>query len=47
MFINGVFLEFVKFALFYLILKAIIQLINLEARRYGSRTLAGVAGLFA
>lgn len=47
MFINSVVLEFAKFALFYIVLKALIQLVNLEARRYGSKTLAGVAGLFA
>lgn len=47
MFINSVFLEFAKFVLFYILLKAIIQLINIEARRTGSKTLAGVSGLFA
>jgi hypothetical protein len=34
------------FVLYYLILKAILQVINLEARRSGSKTLAGVSGLF-
>lgn len=47
MFINSVFLEFAKFALFYIILKALLQLINIEARRSGSKVLAGVSGLFA
>jgi Na+-translocating ferredoxin:NAD+ oxidoreductase RnfA subunit len=46
-FINSVFLEFLKFVAFYLILKALIQLINLEARRTGLDVLAGVSGLFA
>lgn len=40
-------LEFVTFVLYYLILKAAVQLLNIEARRTGSHTLAGVAGLFA
>ena len=41
------FLEFVVFALYYVILKAVLQLLNIEARRSGSKTLAGVTGLFA
>jgi hypothetical protein len=41
------FVEFLVFALYYLILKAVLQLINIEARRSGSTTLAGVSGLFA
>jgi hypothetical protein len=41
------FLEFLVFALYYLILKAVLQVINIEARRSGSTTLAGVSGLFA
>lgn len=40
-------MEFIVFALYYLILKALLQLINIEARRSGSKTLAGVSGLFA
>lgn len=47
MFRNSILIEFLTFAAFYLILKAIIQLINIEARRTGSTTLAGVSGLFA
>lgn len=47
MFINSVFLEFAKFVLFYIILKAILQLINIEARRAGWHVPAGVSGLFA
>lgn len=39
--------EFFVFCLYYIILKAILQLINVEARRTGSQTLAGVSGLFA
>jgi hypothetical protein len=37
----------VVFALYYLVLKALIQLINIESRRSGSKILAGVSGLFA
>ena len=40
-------MEFLVFALYYLVLKAALQLINIEARRSGSKTLAGVSGLFA
>ena len=40
-------MEFIVFALYYLILKAVLQLVNVEARRSGSKTLAGVSGLFA
>ena len=40
-------MEFIVFALYYLLLKAVLQLINIEARRSGSKTLAGVSGLFA
>ena len=47
MFINSVVLEFLKFACFYVILKAVVQLLNIEARRSGSSVLAGVSGLFA
>jgi hypothetical protein len=39
--------EFLIFVLYYLILKAAIQFINIEARRSGSSVLAGVSGLFA
>jgi hypothetical protein len=41
------FAEFMVFALYYVILKAAIQFLNIEARRTGSKTLAGVSGLFA
>jgi hypothetical protein len=40
-------MEFIVFALYYIVLKAAIQLLNIEARRSGSKTLAGVSGLFA
>ncbi len=39
--------EFVVFTLYYVILKALIQFINIEARRSGSTVLAGVSGLLA
>lgn len=35
------------FALFYVILKALIQFINIEARRTGLTVLAGVSGILA
>ena len=41
------FAEFLVFALYFLILKALIQLVNIEARRTGNTLLAGVSGLFA
>lgn len=47
MFFHSVFLEFLKFAAFYVVLKALIQFINIEARRTGLSVLAGVSGLFA
>lgn len=47
MFFHSVFLEFLKFAAFYVILKVVIQIINIEARRTGLSVLAGVSGLFA
>ena len=40
-------MEFLVFALYYVVLKALLQLLNVEARRSGSKTLAGVSGLFA
>lgn len=39
--------EFLVFALYYIILKAVVQFINIEARRNNSKVLAGVSGLFA
>lgn len=38
---------FVVFALYYVLLKALIQLINIEARRNGWTVPAGVSGLLA
>jgi hypothetical protein len=46
-FFHSVVLEFLKFVAFYVILKALIQLINIEARRTGIQLLAAVSGLFA
>lgn len=39
--------EFLVFALYYVLLKALLQFINLEARRNGWTVPAGVSGLFA
>lgn len=41
------FMEFVTFTAYYLLLKALLQFINLEARRNGKTIPAGVSGLFA
>lgn len=41
------FLEFLVFAAYYFILKAILLVINLETRRNGLKTPAGVSGLLA
>ncbi len=41
------FFEFLVFALYYVILKALVQLINLETRRNGLTIPAAVSGLFA
>jgi hypothetical protein len=41
------FAGFVVFALYYIVLKALVQILNIESRRTGSKTLAGVSGLFA
>lgn len=38
---------FIVFALYYVILKAGVQLLNIEARRNGWTSLAGVSGLLA
>jgi hypothetical protein len=40
-------MEFLVFALYYIILKALIQLINIETRRNGLTVPAGVSGLLA
>jgi hypothetical protein len=39
--------EFAVFALYYLVLKAFVQFLNIEARRSGSEILSGITGLFA
>jgi hypothetical protein len=44
---HSVLIEFITFACFYFILKAILQLANIEARRAGWTVPAGVTGLFA
>lgn len=40
-------MEFLVFALYYLILKVLIQVINIETRRAGMHVPAGVSGLLA
>ena len=39
--------EFLVFVLYYVILKALIQFINVETRRNGYHIPAGLSGLFA
>jgi len=39
--------EFVVFALYYIILKALIQVINVETRRSGMHVPAAVSGLLS
>lgn len=39
--------EFVIFAMYYVILKALLQFINIETRRAGLTVPAGVSGLLA
>ena len=41
------FVEFLIFALYYVILKFVIHFINVETRRSGSKVCAGVSGLLA
>jgi hypothetical protein len=41
------FLEFFTFGLYLIIWKAALHVINVNARRNGSTTLAGVSGLLA
>ena len=41
------FMEFIVFAMYYVILKLIMHFINIETRRSGSSTVAGVTGLLA
>lgn len=39
--------ELLIFAMYYIIVKAFFQVVNIEARRNGMTTLAGVSGLLA
>lgn len=41
------FMEFLVFTLYYVILKALIQFINIETRRNGFHVPAAVSGLLA
>ena len=47
MFRQSVFIEFITFVCFYVILKALLQLLNVEARRQGWHVPSAVSGLFA
>lgn len=39
--------EFLVFLLYYIVAKAFLQFLNIEARRSGLETLAGITGLYA
>jgi hypothetical protein len=41
------FAGFIAFAAYYVILKALLQFINVETRRSGNKTWAAVSGLLA
>ena len=47
MFRQGIVIEFLTFAAFYVVLKGLMHFANIEARRNGYRTVAGVTGLLA
>lgn len=47
MYRNSILLEFLTWVAFYIVFKAIMHFVNLEARRNGWSTSAGVAGLLA
>ncbi len=47
MFRQSVLLDFVTWVAFYVIFKAIMHFVNIEARRNGWSTPAGVSGLLA
>ena len=47
MFRYSVFMEFVTWVAFYVIFKAMMHFVNIETRRNGWSTPAGVAGLLA
>jgi len=44
---QSVLLDFVTWVAFYVIFKAIMHFVNIESRRNGRTTTAGVAGLLA
>lgn len=47
MFRISLLVEFLTWVAFYVIFKAIMHLVNIEARRAQSKTLAGVTGMLA
>lgn len=47
MYRNSILLEFLTWVAFYIVFKALMHFVNLEARRNGWSTSAGVAGLLA
>ncbi len=47
MYRHSVVIEFLTWVAFYIVFKAIMHFINLEARRNGWSTSAGVSGLLA
>ena len=47
MFRQSVVLDFVTWVAFYIIFKALMHFINVETRRGGSATVAGVTGMLA
>ena len=47
MFRQGVFVEFVTWVAFYVLFKALMHFVNVETRRNGWSTVAGVSGLLA
>ena len=47
MYRNSILLEFVTWVAFYVVFKAIMHFVNIEARRNGWSTSAGVSGLLA
>ena len=47
MFRQSVLLDFTVWVAFYVVFKALVHFLNIETRRTGSSTLAGVTGLLA
>ena len=47
MFRYSVVVEFLTWVAFYVIFKALMHFVNIETRRNGNSTVAGVAGLLA